>query len=92
MAEAARKRTRSSPVAILTRTGRTRLASVVALRAPQMHPAGVGRQWYDLQQPQWTLKVARVLPNRCSGEAEQGGVSSERVQEEKPIVPYAQGS
>ncbi len=27
--------------------------SVVALRAPEPHPGGVGRQWYDLQQPQW---------------------------------------
>lgn len=26
---------------------------VVALRAPQIHPAGLGRQWYDLQQPGW---------------------------------------
>lgn len=28
-------------------------ASVVALQAPLPHPAGVGRQWYDLQQPGW---------------------------------------
>ncbi|MEA5411345.1 dienelactone hydrolase family protein [Synechococcus sp. BA-120 BA3] len=27
--------------------------SVVALRAPLTHPAGLGRQWYDLQQPEW---------------------------------------
>ncbi|MCT0224580.1 esterase [Synechococcus sp. CS-1328] len=27
--------------------------SVVALRAPDPHPAGQGRQWYDLQQPEW---------------------------------------
>ncbi len=27
--------------------------SVVALRAPLPHPAGMGRQWYDLQQPEW---------------------------------------
>lgn len=26
---------------------------VVALRAPGLHPAGMGRQWYDLQQPEW---------------------------------------
>ena len=26
---------------------------VVALRAPEPHPAGVGRQWYDLQQADW---------------------------------------
>jgi len=26
---------------------------VVALRAPGLHPAGTGRQWYDLQQPGW---------------------------------------
>lgn len=27
--------------------------SVVSLRAPLPHPAGVGRQWYDLQQSGW---------------------------------------
>jgi len=27
--------------------------SLVALRAPWPHPAGVGRQWYDLQRPNW---------------------------------------
>jgi phospholipase/carboxylesterase len=27
--------------------------SVVALQAPLPHPAGMGRQWYDLQQPGW---------------------------------------
>ncbi len=27
--------------------------SVVALRAPLPHPSGGGRQWYDLQQPEW---------------------------------------
>jgi phospholipase/carboxylesterase len=26
---------------------------VVALQAPWPHPAGQGRQWYDLQQPNW---------------------------------------
>ena len=26
---------------------------LVALRAPEPHPMGVGRQWYDLQQPEW---------------------------------------
>jgi len=34
--------------------------SVVALRAPLPHPAGLGRQWYDLQQPGWPqLPAAR---------------------------------
>ncbi len=27
--------------------------SVVALRAPGLHPSGAGRQWYDLQQSGW---------------------------------------
>lgn len=27
--------------------------SVVALQAPLPHPGGLGRQWYDLQQPGW---------------------------------------
>ena len=35
--------------------------SVVALRAPLPHPAGQGRQWYDLQQPGWPqLPAARA--------------------------------
>jgi phospholipase/carboxylesterase len=35
--------------------------SVVALQAPLPHPAGVGRQWYDLQQPDWPeLPSARL--------------------------------
>ncbi len=34
--------------------------NVVALRAPLPHPAGLGRQWYDLQQPGWPqLPAAR---------------------------------
>ena len=28
-------------------------AQVLALRAPQPHPGGFGRQWYDLQTPNW---------------------------------------
>ena len=35
--------------------------SVVALRAPLPHPSGSGRQWYDLQQPDWPqLPAART--------------------------------
>jgi phospholipase/carboxylesterase len=35
--------------------------SVVALRAPLPHPGGSGRQWYDLQQPNWPqLPAARA--------------------------------
>ena len=35
--------------------------SVVALRAPLPHPSGSGRQWYDLQQPNWPqLPAART--------------------------------
>lgn len=34
---------------------------VVALRAPQPHPGGFGRQWYDLQNPTWPdLPQARL--------------------------------
>jgi len=34
---------------------------VVALQAPWPHPAGMGRQWYDLQQPNWPeLPAARA--------------------------------
>jgi len=35
--------------------------ALVALRAPEPHPFGVGRQWYDLQQPEWPgLPPAKV--------------------------------
>ena len=34
---------------------------LVALRAPQPHPGGSGRQWYDLQNPNWPdLPQARL--------------------------------
>lgn len=34
---------------------------VLALRAPQPHPGGFGRQWYDLQTPNWPgLGAARL--------------------------------
>lgn len=34
---------------------------LVALRAPEPHPHGVGRQWYDLQEPEWPgLPAART--------------------------------
>ncbi|MBC1261659.1 alpha/beta fold hydrolase [Synechococcus sp. BSF8S] len=39
-----------------------RRTGVVSLRAPEPHPCGVGRQWYDLQQPEWPgLAGARQL-------------------------------
>lgn len=35
--------------------------SVVSLRAPMAHPGGIGRQWYDLGQPDWPeLPAARA--------------------------------
>ncbi len=35
--------------------------SVVALRAPLSHPSGQGRQWYDLEAPNWPqLPEARI--------------------------------
>ena len=27
---------------------------IISLRAPQMHPQGVGRQWYPLSPPNWS--------------------------------------
>jgi len=46
--------------------------ALVALRAPEAHPHGVGRQWYDLQQPEWPgLPPARKdLRQRLLGLAE----------------------
>lgn len=40
-------------VALLDQAGLEGAVSLVALRAPLPHPAGVGRQWYDLQLPEW---------------------------------------
>lgn len=40
----------------------SRDTGVISLRAPEPHPYGVGRQWYDLQQPEWPgLAEARLL-------------------------------
>ena len=39
--------------ALLTEEDQANAVSVVALRAPEPHPGGFGRQWYDLQQPDW---------------------------------------
>ena len=38
---------------------------LLALRAPQPHPGGYGRQWYDLQDPSWPdLPQARLALGR----------------------------
>jgi phospholipase/carboxylesterase len=39
--------------ALLAEDGHKAEVSLVSLRAPQDHPGGFGRQWYDLQQPNW---------------------------------------
>jgi len=39
--------------ALLTEEDQANRVSVVALRAREPHPGGFGRQWYDLQQPDW---------------------------------------
>ncbi|MCX5950568.1 MAG: dienelactone hydrolase family protein [Cyanobacteria bacterium] len=47
--------------ALLAEDGQADEVSVVALRAPEPHPGGFGRQWYDLQQPNWPgLGAART--------------------------------
>ncbi|MEB3262986.1 MAG: alpha/beta hydrolase [Synechococcus sp.] len=45
---------------------RSRQVSVVALRAPEPHPSGFGRQWYDLQPIDWNAlpAVRRALVGR----------------------------
>jgi phospholipase/carboxylesterase len=46
--------------ALLAEDGQAGEVSLVALRAPEPHPGGFGRQWYDLQQPEWPgLAAAR---------------------------------
>ena len=47
--------------ALLAEDDQANGVSVVALRAPEPHPGGFGRQWYDLQQPNWPgLGAART--------------------------------
>jgi len=48
-------------VALLEGDSEADKVSLVALRAPEPHPGGFGRQWYDLQQPDWPgLGAART--------------------------------
>jgi phospholipase/carboxylesterase len=47
--------------ALLAEDNQADEVSLVALRAPDPHPGGFGRQWYDLQQPDWPgLGAART--------------------------------
>ncbi|WP_315855543.1 dienelactone hydrolase family protein [Synechococcus sp. RedBA-s] len=49
-----------------------RSTGVISLRAPEAHPHGVGRQWYDLQQPEWPglLGARQQLRQRLEALAE----------------------
>lgn len=61
--------------------------SVIALRAPELHPYGVGRQWYSLQPIDWSrLPGARVALNRRLA-ALAGSVPLERT----VILGFSQG-
>ncbi len=62
--------------------------SVVALQAPLPHPGGSGRQWYDLQQPNWPeLPAARAnLLERL------GALASEVPLEQTVVLGFSQGA
>ncbi|MFM8524298.1 MAG: alpha/beta hydrolase [Cyanobacteriota bacterium] len=61
---------------------------IVALRAPQPHPGGFGRQWYDLQTPGWPdLPDARLaLRHRLQNLA--GSLPLERT----VVLGFSQGA
>ena len=62
--------------------------SVVALQAPLPHPGGSGRQWYDLQQPNWPqLPAARAnLLERL------GALAAEVPLEQTVVLGFSQGA
>ena len=62
--------------------------SVVALQAPLPHPGGSGRQWYDLQQPNWPeLPAARAnLLERL------GALATEAPLEQTVVLGFSQGA
>ena len=62
--------------------------SVVALQAPLPHPAGVGRQWYDLQQPGWPQLPAARDDLRKRLEALDAGLSLQRT----VLLGFSQGA
>ncbi len=61
---------------------------VVALRAPLPHPGGSGRQWYDLQQPDWPdLPAARDgLRHRLAA------LAAETPLEQTVLLGFSQGA
>jgi phospholipase/carboxylesterase len=61
--------------------------SVVALRAPEPHPYGVGRQWYGLQPIDWSqLPAARELLRQRLSELDQSVPLSRTV-----LLGFSQG-
>lgn len=62
--------------------------SVVALQAPLPHPAGQGRQWYDLQQPGWPQLPAARRDLRRRLEALHGEVPLGRT----VLLGFSQGA
>jgi phospholipase/carboxylesterase len=62
--------------------------SVVALQAPLPHPAGVGRQWYDLQQPGWPQLPAALSQLRQRLEA----LDAELSLRQTVLLGFSQGA
>lgn len=62
--------------------------SVVALRAPLPHPGGSGRQWYDLQQPDWPQLPAARTSLRQRLEA----LAAEVPLEQTVLLGFSQGA
>ena len=61
---------------------------LLALRAPQPHPGGFGRQWYDLQNPSWP-----DLPKaRLSLRARLGALGRSLPLEHTVLLGFSQGA
>lgn len=62
--------------------------SVVALQAPLPHPGGSGRQWYDLQEPNWPQLPAA----RANLVARLRTLASEVPLEQTVLLGFSQGA
>ena len=62
--------------------------SVVALRAPQPHPYGSGRQWYDLQPIDWTA----LPPARAALRARLEALAASVPLQQTVLLGFSQGA
>ena len=68
--------------------GLDKKVEIVALRAPFIHPQGIGRQWYPLFPPEWTIVPGEIksLQNRIKE------ITSEKIPLKNTVVlGFSQG-